>query len=841
MKLCKSALLIVSIFAMSGSLPAFCGVEYTALSDAARKAGRLDIYKEAPVSKETLELGGNRITIEVPRTARGYDSVPVSFTLQQRTEDGRSVAVEAVAFEDVDRGGGRALYDLAIPGDMKVNIEYLGSIGANEVSDGYVPLSADGKSAASPFPPFKRDEMVLSSEIKPAHLVWFKFRVTNTGDTILDPEGLGGCLVEPRLVKLDGDKKEVWSCFPVNRFIRFLEYLYPGDSVELWVNFSTPNDSILWRWGLDEGSYRIDFRMVSRFYNRFEWGTNIWGGTEFAKLTVPIEVKKNPGQVAVRGELKLNDVENTPTIFDTFEEFMTSFKIYPTSVTGEPKKDTMYLQVAPWTRHVVVKLILLNPKEIVTAKIPIEVTDETLEIKYNPDNIMVVNKGGVEEPVFLAQAMPGMRTGITHNPFPEEYMLKNLQEMKELGVNVIINTSGDWHIPEIGGRKEILWQAASYKYFYDVLVRQMDMKVMGWSLYPPSAKHWYDFAEILLGKKIAYSKTGSGYGGHSETVDMGDPAVPEVIATWAKFNYTRWGDYWFAAKDGRVPIDMEDSWGWMRDDINCRYRIGPLAIERFREWVRDKYGSIEKVNEVWGASYVSFDEIDPEKDQGEEGDGIGTAGPIYNRQDNVFHEWNAALEDFDVFRTELKMEILRKANELIREFIPKGEIELRCEGANPIIEGDGDSDNMHWRYIYYSQRRNAMVYDVVKRENVLHFFSDYATLPYTVDEWRLAMREMVRGGFVPGYLPQFDHMRDIVLNSCYGREYQLHYNLDKPSQGIMVHCLMAAYPWWKATYEEGGAPGILWEDYMCDGFATETQKRELKLLREHFNKMEKDN
>jgi hypothetical protein len=101
------------------------------------------------------------------------------------------------------------------------------------------------------------------------------------------------------------------------------------------------------------------------------------------------------------------------------------------------------------------------------------------------------------------------------------------------------------------------------------------------------------------------------------------------------------------------------------------------------------------------------------------------------------------------------------------------------------------------------------------------------------------MREMVANGVTPLYLPQFDHMRDIFINPHYGREYQRHYNLDAPSKGMMVHCLMAAYPWWKATYEEGGAPGIIWSDYLCDGFATETQKRELALLTEHFHKMER--
>ena len=121
---------------------------------------------------------------------------------------------------------------------------------------------------------------------------------------------------------------------------------------------------------------------------------------------------------------------------------------------------------------------------------------------------------------------------------------------------------------------------------------------------------------------------------------------------------------------------------------------------------------------------------------------------------------------------------------------------------------------------------------------MLNFHSDYTTLPYSEQDWRQAMRQMVRAGVTPIYLPQFDRMRDILLNDSYGRDYTRHYRLDQPSKGMMIHCLMAAFPWWKATYEEGGAPGILYSDYLCDGFATETQKREIRLLRDSFEAME---
>lgn len=84
---------------------------------------------------------------------------------------------------------------------------------------------------------------------------------------------------------------------------------------------------------------------------------------------------------------------------------------------------------------------------------------------------------------------------------------------------------------------------------------------------------------------------------------------------------------------------------------------------------------------------------------------------------------------------------------------------------------------------------------------------------------------------MPACLPQVDNMRDIAVNGKYGTEYQVHYNLPEPRKGAMMHCLTALYPWFKAVYEGGGVPGVLWEDYRCDGLVTETQKRELRFFK----------
>lgn len=866
--MCADTLVLLGLAAAIPVSAAQPTVSYTALSDAARKAGSLALYRSHPTTAATAKLGACVLEAEVPRSARAYDVVPIRYTLK-RPADARRCAVEAVAFENAKKRAGKPLYDLAIPGNMDVKVEYLGSVSADFDQLSYIPLTPDPKTPVSPFPPYKRDQMVRSSTVREAQAVWFKFRITNTGDTILDPEGFGAAFTEPRLAKLDRDGNEEWSAGTVNQYERFLTYLYPGDSVVIWANFYTPKLGGQWCRGLTEGDYRLDLRMLYRYHREYSWAINIWTGAEFARLTVPFRVAKTPAQTLVEPRFRVTDTaEKMPGDYDTFEEFMTSFKVYspspqpsppgegatspstpaplpqgergdgpkPPGEVGQVVRDTLYLQVAPWTTHVVLKLILTDPREITVATVPIKITRETLEIRHNPKNVMVLMKSGREEPVIVAQAMPGMRAGFQLGPYPEEHMLRDIREMKALGINVIANTSGNWWIPEIAGRKEVELHSACYKYWYDVLVPKMDMTLMGWSVYPPSGVTWYIYGSPLLArKKLDYSTSPEVYG-FEAGVDMGDPLVPQVIAAWARYNHARWGDRWFRTKDGRVPVDIEDTWGWMRDDINLRYSNGPLALQRFRDWVKAKYGSIDSANRAWGSAYKDFDEIDPEKNQGIEGDGL-TYGPVYNKPEHPFHDWSPAVDDWDTFRTELRMEIYRGANEMMRKDIPGAELALRCEGANLTVKGDPTSDNMHWRHVYYSQRRNAMVQDAVDKADVLHFFSDYTTLPYTEQEWRLGIREMVSRGIIPVFLPQFDHMRDILLQPHYGREYQMHYNLDKPTKGMMVHCLMAAFPWWKATYEEGGAPGIIWSDYQCDGFATETQKREVKLLREQFGRM----
>ena len=537
----NKALLLFVLFACLASVA--CAVEtprvsYNPLSNAARKSGQLKLYDKAPVNIRTIRLGDYTLDVSTPKKARAYDTIPIRYTLTQ-PEGARRAAVEAVGFEDEKKAKGKMLYDLAIPGNMGVKIEYLGSVCADFNNGAYIPLTADPKTPISPFPPYKCDPFVKSSTIRAAEGIWFKYRITNTGDTILDPEGFGGSFTCPWIKKIGKDGKEEWNAQSENLYYRQLDYIYPGESVDQWVHYFCPVLGDHNR-GLTEGEYRIGLTLLYKYHREFNWGINIWHGKDYAFIEVPIKVTKTGAITPVESTFKiLDNDEKMPGYLNSFEEFMTAFNIHQPVQKRTVQKGVVYLQVAPWTKNAVVKLIVTDPKQLAVVKIPIKISDETLKVKYNPKNVMVIKQNGKEDPVIMAMAMPGMRSGFQLGPNPEKFMLADILEMKKLGVNLISNTAGGWWISELTGRKGIELHSASYKYWYDVLMRKVGMKGVGWSLYPPTGAGWFDNAAPLLGKKPQYSLSKNAYGG-GDGVDVGDPMMPEVIAAWAKYNYARW-------------------------------------------------------------------------------------------------------------------------------------------------------------------------------------------------------------------------------------------------------------------------------------------------------------
>ncbi len=670
--------------------------------------------------------------------------------------------------------------------------------------------------------------------------MWLKFRYTNTGDTILDPEGLGGWLIAPWLDRRDAAGNWTPLGQPYNLYLRDLTYIYPGESREVWLSFATnaPGETPQ-SFGLVPGEYRVRFRTLFRYEREFNTWLNIWEGRDMVSWEMPFRVSPTAEQVEPAPcTLTLDDGVQPDKItrwMHTFQEFMTAFDCHQKEPAG-PRTihGTLYLQVAPWSKHVVIKLIRTGPVAIATAEVPVTVDASSLAVRYNPRCPTNVVRNGRREPAILSQIMADMRTNIQLGPFPEQHIASRLREMLDCGINLAATTNMPWIFDAPKGaymysmEDEISNENGdALKYALDV-ARRDGLQITGMGTYPINRMAFGEIYDWMTGVKHTYDR--------ASVVEMSyaDPMLSEVTAGLWTYLFRRWGDLYYQSEDGPVPFDAEDTRGWMRQDVNIRYPIGELSKKAFRQWLRNRYVAIAAVNTAWGTTYASFDAIDPEASQVH-----NIFGHIWEYTDpaNPFHDWSPAIADFDGFRTELRVRNYRETLERMRKVVPMATIMVRTEGANALVSGlDPATPNPHLRHVFFSQRRCGLIAEIVQASGTVRYHSDYTTIPYTPSEVRDLTRQCVRQGVIPAWMPQFDNMRDIAINAKYGTDYQVHYNLPEPRLGVMMHVLTAAYPWMRATYEEGGVPGLLWEDYQCDGFATETQKRELRLFRSYLHR-----
>ena len=821
-------------------------IVYEPLSAEAAKLGRLSKYRQIERQDVQMSLGTLTLKARVPLRCDAYDAVPIEYELAGGTGDNERIAVEAVAFEDESRRKGRDLYDLALPGNMKIRVEYLGSRTGIFEPQRVTRLAI--KSRHRIFPPYRLLPEVRSGTVARGNYLFFRFRITNVGDTILDPEGFGGWMAMPQALSVAADGSRKHYAFTTNMFERHLDYVYPGESFEQWVSFLGTGQDPAHTRTLPVGRYVIRYEAQYRYNTEYHWSINMWGGKPWFGLEVPVEVVEQPAHTPVEPkEVVLDGEADRMTRYvQSLEEFMTTFRVFEKGELREPQRGTLHLQVAPWTQHIVIKLIGNTPGSIRTAAVPIQVSKSSLAVRYNPANPFTIRRGGKRIPAFVAQMMPAMRSTTQLGPHPEKHLPGILREAIDCGLNVICTTGGDWHLPEVYAPNAFVGdiQAETFKHYYDVIAPSFRLPVFGWGVFPPKTPQARGLGEFMLGgpSQVPFIQTDAKYNySHRPEMDVAHPDFPRLYAAAILFNYRHWGASWYKTADGDVPIDIEDSWGWLRDDVHVRYFMGELAIRRFREWLKAKYPTIDAVNRAWGTSYAGFDAIDPQKDQPHgvkvyDSD-LSHMWPEYTDRKNPFHDWSPAVNDWDVFRTELRCDVYAAILAEVRKVIPKAQINLRTEGACIPVSVPADSDVAHLRHVYYSQRRNALIAEILQKRKVFRYHSDYTTIPYTESEWRDLLAKLREAGIRGNYLPQFCTARDMVLNDDYGRPFDIHYNLSAPKRAIMMHVLQAAFPVWRIMYEEGHAPGILWEDYNCDGFVTVTQKRELRLFRDELDKL----
>ncbi len=813
------------------------GLIYDPLRREALKTGQLAAYASAPRRTATVSLGGCRLDIQVPKQATAYDVVPIPYTLSWKQDTHFPIAVEAVGFEDAGRGG-KDLYDLSLPHNIDLGVQYLGSVTASNVPALKQNLTADFSDKPGTYPGFVRQPQVRSGVVASGDLVWFKFHLVNKGDTILGADGLGGSLLFPELLRKDASGVYQHFANAYNLYYRNLHYWYPGEAWDPWICFRTDEPGKPYEnYHLPPGEYKVRIRLAYRNYKTADPLVNEWDGPIVFTWDQPITVENTARQAAVPdGEKQPSAADypdKLPTFLHTFEQFMTAFDMHNQPPTGAVRhiQGVLNLQVAPWTRNVIVKLIGTGPAGIRTLAIPIAVNSSTPRLAVHPDlKHVVLGKDGRAWPTFMSQLMSDMRANVQLGPDPAQYVRADQQQMKSCGVNVLATTAMPWLYAD-KDKTTANYPGDAWKYALDV-ARQNGMQINAWAMYPPDrAPSVGDIASWITGQDYRTMESiQSGYGIGAQSISPVDPRLGAANAALYRYNFRRWGDLFYQEQNGAVPLDLEDTRGWLRQDVNVHFPVGTPGTVAFRKWVEARYGTLAATNAAWGTSFALFDAIDPET---RKADALLWS---YKNQSYPFHDWNQAMEDFDEWRTETRVSMYRDVLKNVRREIPSAKMAIRTEGSNVLVDGlDPESPNAHIRQAYYSQRRIAMIAKPLVQSGLIGYHSDYITLPYTPSELRPLVRAAVKQGIVPAYLPQFNDMRDIAINDRYGTNYQIDYNLPAPKKGYMMHVLTASFPWYKIMDEEGGIPGILWQDFQCDGYVTETQIREMQFFQQKLH------
>ena len=779
-------------------------------------------YNASPKKTGTLKLkDGATLSYSLPTDVTAYDMIPISYTLKKGKTTEQPLYVEATTFENKDG----SYYDLCLPGDVSVNVQYEGYVAATaDISNRpYLSPYGDSDVTGKQYPQYDATKLVKSDTVKKADYLWFKFKITNNGNTILDADGNGTFCLEPVMKSTDGETEFTDN----NVYLRITEDLYPGESTSVYVFFKYPSGPN----NLPVGEYNISlYSVVRNEESNNAWGTKIWGGYRYCCGTQKISIGEQSGtsiENKTKNEVYRSGTRNT--WLHTYEEFTTSYdswlKPYEMSAT---EKGVLYVQPAAWSDRVVLKFMQGNTNTLVSATIPLNVETDSLSVKLNPtaDNYIVTDQG-TKYPAMAAQSMCDMRVSIAGDPDAAAKQLDELLDMKECGVNLVTTTEA-FNVATTYKQSNKASDMQDSNWFMGDIIRKLGMRMEGYTSYPygsstaAAAAFWYT--------KDPTVRTIS-------DTSYGNPLLAKAEALRGLSQFTRWGNNFYINSKNQVVFNTEDTRGWMRIDIENRHLMGETSLTNFRNWLKDKYGTIEALNEAWDMGYTKFEEIDPELYAGEDHGGFSLT-----HGSSDFGEWTVAANDLDIFRTleraqnytDLVNTMKTYSQESGKTNIPSlnASVGIRTEGGNVTGVVPYDTTNSHFRHVYYSQRRCALIPQILAKSGVVSMHSDYVTMPYTPSEWATLISSSTALGITSMPLLQSNRMRDIAINRKHtSKVYDLEYNLEGANlSGVYINTQTSIFQAFKAIYENGGIPGVLWEDYLCDGYVTETQQKEMKFF-----------
>lgn len=801
------------------------GLIYNPLTEEGKINHTIQKYQNASLSEGTIEIGNAKLHYAVPTNMTAYDSVPLQYSLE--CPDHQQVLhLSVTAFEEQGRRAKEPSFDLNLPGTVDVDYTYLGYITGKVKEDVHPSLEADfADQIGTEFPGWELSALCCSGDLPVADRIWFRFRYRNTGNTILDGDGNGTFMFEPVLLRKNEQGEYLPYAVPSNLFYRIFDTVYPGEEGELYLTFGAYPGYPAKAGPLEPGEYRIRLSGICRSEEKEpDFARVVWSGTAATVSAFDFTITETGHEITpapVRKETVLQPNRNG--WLHQYEEFMSSF-VTSSRRSADTEAGVLMIQPAPWSECLVLRLMRGDEQRVAEICLPITVESDSLSVSLNPNHTGFVRwADGTRRPAVATQSMTDMRGGGALTPFASENIINELLDMQQAGINLITTTvafSMELGSPEPykrGGARD------AFKFTADAM-RVMGFPMEGLISYPYTSGATQALASARLHHTVKATK------------GIGDPALIEAGSQAALYEYLRYGDNYWCLGDGKVPLCIEDTRGWIRYDQHNRYPEGEASLQNFRLYLKNKYRTVDEMNAAWKTEFSSFDAVDPEAD--------GEAGAFghqyeYRKDGAVFRDYNAAMWDWDCFRTIQRREHYQKILEFIRPYIPQAGICLRTEGANWLVDGiSPQSKNPKYRHVVYSQRHNAMLPEQLCQDGGIAVHSDYLTLPYTPSEAAELTRLSTEQGIMTLHMPQFNRMRDIAINERYGSEaYQTSYQLKSPMKGAYINTVTAVYPYFKAVYENGGIPGILWQDYLCDGYVTSTQFKELCFFREKLDEM----
>lgn len=804
----------------------FNRIIYNPISKEAARTGQLEKYRSA--AKQTGSVTVDDITIHyaIPKEVTAYDAVPIQYTTSGLGSC-YPLYIEATAYGEESRDGD--YYDLTLPGTIDADIVYDGYVSGSLRND-YRPVlsgKTDDKQGTA-YPSYEASDLIRSGTLPVADLIWLKFTYTNSGNTIWDSDGNGTFCFQPVLYKKNASGEWVTTdqYKTNNLYERIFDYVYPGESGEMYVQFQQE--------GLSSGDYRVVIHgNVHQESGSNSWQNSFLGGTNVIASAFEFTVSKSGEITEPKPVEKLGSAALARSGWlRTYEEFMTS---YESLIFTDGAEGTMYLQCAPWTESITLRVMTGNEDNMKLVRIPIQVESDSIRLYLNEENDNYrINEDGGREPLVMAQTMADMRSNTQRGPDPASTIVNDLLDMKEAGVNYLSSTMAFGYDPPTSGTSTMMPYDAN-KFMMDV-ARTLGLQMEGYSSYP------YEWAGL-------YSPNISSITAPNH--EFSDPAINTANAVLANYTFQRYADMLYQAPDGTIPISTEDTRGWLRVDYSGIFAFSEDTRRGFGEWLKGRYPTIQELNQAYGSNYTDFDSIDIVSDAS--GSTNGGYATLYTFFDNskVFHDWSRAMLDFDLYRSvERARDYIDMLSQIPTVTPPKNttdtvlnpKVLVRTEGTPFITPGvDPATDNPHYRHIYYAQRRNAVVGEIMAASGAVYGHSNYVYTPFTPAEVYELVSRSKQAGIVEHPLPLFNSMQDVVLNNVTGQtKFVQDYNLANESgqvKGAYIRTQVALFPWFKAVYEAGGVPGILWQDYIGNSMCTSTQYKELKFYKEKMEEM----